>query len=145
LHASRKWFNTAVLAVLVLSGVASLAGCDAGAGSDGASRARVASGAPPAATPSPSPAAAKTEGIPRAAFEVLVEIQERDGQPPPGYRGGGAFHNRGRRLPPGRYREYDIHPWARGRNRGPERIVVERRSGKAYYTADHYDSFISMN
>lgn len=53
--------------------------------------------------------------------------------------------NRERRLPSGRYREYDIYPLVPGRNRGAERIVVDQRSGKAYYTSDHYRTFIPMN
>ena len=58
--------------------------------------------------------------------------------------GGRAFHNREHRLPPGRYREYDVHPRRRGRDRGPERIVVEVGSGRAWYTPDHYRTFVPM-
>jgi ribonuclease T1 len=32
-----------------------------------------------------------------------------------------------------------------GHNRGAERIVIERRTGKAYYTGDHYKTFVPMN
>ena len=53
--------------------------------------------------------------------------------------------NRERQLPSGRYREYDIHPLVPGGNRGAERIVVDQRSGKAYYTGDHYRTFVPMN
>ena len=38
-------------------------------------------------------------------------------------------------CPPGRYREYDLHPRVPGQNRGPERLVVEQTTGRAYYTA----------
>ena len=83
--------------------------------------------------------------IPPVAWETLKVIETRHGDPPPGYVGGRTFQNRERVLPRGRYREYDVHPKVPGKNRGAERIVVEQRSGKAYYTADHYRSFIPMN
>ena len=83
--------------------------------------------------------------IPSAARETLKAIEERHGKPLPGYVGGRTFQNRERVLPRGRYREYDVHPKVAGKNRGAERIVIDQRSGKAYYTADHYRSFIPMN
>ena len=59
--------------------------------------------------------------------------------------GGRTFSNRERRLPRGSYREYDVNPKKSGRNRGTERIVIEQRTGKAYYTRDHYETFTAMN
>jgi ribonuclease T1 len=103
--------------------------------------------APPAAAPAPRP----STGDPREpaglhhARDVLAAIVARDGAPLPGYVGGREFHNRERRLPPGRYREYDVHPRAPGRDRGPERLVVERATGRAYYTRDHYRTFVPLN
>jgi hypothetical protein len=44
------------------------------------------------------------------AKEILEAIQKRHGDPLPGYVGGRTFQNRERRLPPGRYREYDVNP-----------------------------------
>ncbi|HKN86680.1 MAG TPA: ribonuclease domain-containing protein [Nitrospiraceae bacterium] len=79
------------------------------------------------------------------AQEILKAVQTRHGDPLPGYVGGRTFQNRERRLPPGRYREYDVNPKLPGRNRGPERIVIEQRTGKAYYTGDHYVTFIPLN
>jgi ribonuclease T1 len=79
------------------------------------------------------------------AKEILETIQKRHGDPLPGYVGGRTFQNRERRLPPGRYREYDVNPKIPGQNRGPERLVIEQRTGKAYYTGDHYVTFIPMN
>jgi ribonuclease T1 len=32
-----------------------------------------------------------------------------------------------------------------GRTRDAERIVIEQRSGKAYYSGDHYRTFIPLN
>jgi len=83
--------------------------------------------------------------IPEKARTVLADIQKRNGEPPPGYVGGRTFSNRERRLPRGSYREYDVNPKKSGRNRGTERIVIEQRTGKAYYTRDHYETFTPMN
>lgn len=82
---------------------------------------------------------------PEKAREVLEAVEKRHGKPLPGYVGGRTFQNRERKLPAGHYREYDVSPKIPGRNRGPERIVIEQRTGKAYYTGDHYDSFIPLN
>ena len=83
--------------------------------------------------------------IPAKAHAILEAIQDRGGDPLPGYVGGRAFQNRERRLPRGQYREYDVEPTRPGKNRGAERIVIERKTGKAYYTGDHYRTFIPMN
>ena len=91
-----------------------------------------------------TPPSVETKPPPKAVA-VLAEIQKRNGAPPPGYVGGRTFRNRERRLPPGDYREYDVNPRIRGQDRGAERLVIERRTGKAYYTDDHYRTFIPMN
>ncbi len=83
--------------------------------------------------------------VPEKAREVLAKIQNRNGEPPPGYVGGRVFGNRERRLPRGNYREYDVNPKKPGKNRGTERIVIEQRTGKAYYSRDHYETFTPMN
>src|SRR5215471_6514695 len=83
--------------------------------------------------------------VPEKAREVLAEIQKRNGEPLPGYVGGRVFGNRERRLPRGDYREYDVNPKRPGKNRGTERIVIEQRTGKAYYSRDHYETFTPMN
>ncbi len=83
--------------------------------------------------------------VPEAAQQTLKALEARHGNPLPGYVGGRTFRNREHALPRGRYREYDVHPKVPGKNRGPERIVIEQRTGKAFYTADHYRSFIPMN
>jgi ribonuclease T1 len=79
------------------------------------------------------------------ARDVLAAIEARDGQPLPGYVGGRTFQNRERRLPAGRYREYDLHPRVPGQDRGAERLIVERATGRAYYTGDHYRTFVPLN
>jgi len=101
---------------------------------------------PTAATPAPATAREVTTGD--AALErarsVLQAIEARRGEPLPGYVGGRTFQNRERRLPAGAYREYDVHPKVAGRDRGPERLVVEQQTGKAYFTADHYRTFVPL-
>ncbi|MDH4084801.1 MAG: hypothetical protein OEV99_11560 [Nitrospira sp.] len=82
---------------------------------------------------------------PQKAYDLLQRLEERGGSPLPGYVGGREFQNRERRLSRGRYREYDVNPRIRGRNRGAERIVIEQRTGKAYYTGDHYRTFVPLN
>ena len=83
--------------------------------------------------------------VPQKARDMLAQIEKRHGEPPRGYIGGRTFQNRERRLPAGSYREYDVNPKVRGRDRGTERIIIERRSGRAYYTFDHYETFFPMN
>ncbi len=82
---------------------------------------------------------------PRKAYHLLKQLEERGGVPLPGYVGGRNFQNRERRLPRGYYREYDVNPKIRGRRRDAERIVIEQRTGKAYYTGDHYRTFVPLN
>jgi ribonuclease T1 len=93
----------------------------------------------------PAAEVARDAEVPEKAREVLAEIQKRKGEPLPGYVGGRTFGNRERRLPRGSYREYDVNPKKQGKNRGTERLVIEQRTGKAYYTRDHYETFLPMN
>jgi guanyl-specific ribonuclease Sa len=79
------------------------------------------------------------------AQDLLEAIQQHEGNALPGYIGGGTFQNRERRLPRGHYREYDVNPKIRGRSRDAERIVIEQDTGKAYYTGDHYRTFMPLN
>jgi ribonuclease T1 len=131
-------------ALLVLAGVAALAL------RDGRLPARTGPEAPPAwSGPSTAGPEATAARDPAAALEraraLVVEIERRGGEPPPGYVGGRVFRNRERRLPPGRYREYDLHPRVPARGRGPERVIIEQRTGNAYYTGDHYRTFIPLD
>jgi len=87
-----------------------------------------------------------TEGVaPQKAYDLLAQLKQREGKPLPGYIGGRIFQNRERRLPPGRYREYDVDRKIPGRSRGAERLIIEQETGKAYYTGDHYRSFVALN
>ena len=92
-----------------------------------------------------APVVPEVSAVPLKAREMLALIQKRHGEPPRGYIGGRTFRNRERHLPAGSYREYDVNPKVRGQDRGAERIVIERRSGRAYYTPDHYETFVPMN
>lgn len=85
------------------------------------------------------------EDVPGKVRDLLATLESRHGEPLPGYVGGRDFHNRERRLPKGRYREYDVNPKLPGRQRDAERIVIEQRTGKAYYTGDHYRTFVPLN
>lgn len=91
------------------------------------------------------PTVAPTIPAPQKAYDLLKRLEERQGTPLPGYVGGRDFQNRERRLPWGRYREYDVNPKLRGRGRDAERLVIEQRTGKAYYTEDHYRTFVPLN
>jgi len=87
-----------------------------------------------------------TEGAaPQKAYDLLAQLKQREGKPLPGYIGGRIFQNRERRLPRGRYREYDVDRKIPGRSRGAERLIIEQETGKAYYTGDHYRSFVALN
>jgi|GEM_PF-798202 len=86
-----------------------------------------------------------TQVVPDAARQVFDYVTEH-GRAPTGYVGGRLWQNRERRLPMGgEYREYDIHPKVRGVNRGAERIIIDRGTGKGWYTPDHYRSFIRID
>jgi ribonuclease T1 len=87
-------------------------------------------------------------GVPQKALEVLIYIRKNN-KAPDGYVGGRTFQNRERLLPQKDengdrivYNEWDIYPKIKGRNRGAERLVTSDFS--AYYTGDHYRSFIKI-
>jgi guanyl-specific ribonuclease Sa len=70
------------------------------------------------------------------------------GAPLPGYKGGRTFLNDGSqgaaRLPEGPiYREWDLSPNVKGIPRDARRLVTGN-DGSAYYTTDHYRSFIQF-
>jgi len=94
------------------------------------------------------------EVVPSYVRRVLNYIKNSKGSAPPGNKGGQTFMNDGRgggqTLPetdanggPITYREYDVHPYQPGVNRGPERIV-RGSDGSAYYTKDHYMTFVKI-
>jgi len=83
------------------------------------------------------------------AWNVLERVNAK-GSPLPGYKGGSVFENAEGRLPgvdgagnPISYREWDVNPYTKGVDRGPERVVTGS-DGSAYFTGDHYDSFLQF-
>lgn len=87
--------------------------------------------------------------IPSYAMETLEYILEHN-EAPQGYVGGRTFQNREQRLPKTneqgqriKYREWDVHPKIEGQNRGTERLVTSE-NGDAYFTSDHYNTFIKI-
>ena len=83
-----------------------------------------------------------TANVPAKALQVLQYVRA-NGQAPEGYVGGRVFENREGRLPAdGDYREFDVDPHNGQRN--AERIIVEWNTKKAWYTGDHYQTFIPM-
>lgn len=83
------------------------------------------------------------------AWNVLDRVTSK-GAPLPGYKGGSVFKNAKGRLPgtdgagnPLTYREWDVNPYVKGVDRGAERLVTGS-DGSAYYTGDHYGSFLQF-
>lgn len=82
---------------------------------------------------------------PPKAWQTLQFVRTHNWSPPPNYKGDRVFQNREGKLPAGGdYREFDIDSCIRGQKRGPERIVVDTKNGRAWYTPDHYNTFIEM-
>lgn len=78
---------------------------------------------------------------PERVWNVLDRVDDK-GAALQGYSGGSVFQNRDGLLPGGvSYREWDVNPNVPGVNRGPERLVTGS-DGAAYFTTDHYESFI---
>jgi ribonuclease T1 len=91
-----------------------------------------------------------TSKVPDYVVEVLTYIR-KNGEAPDGFVGGKEFQNREKRLPAKssegkkvRYSEWDVHPKKQGQNRGPERLVTGS-DHSAYYTKDHYKTFIKVD
>ena len=104
--------------------------------------------APPLQPPAQTQAAPQ-DPIPAHARETLTYLR-RHGFAPPGFVGGRVFGNYEGMLPryDGRrkrieYREWDVRLRAEGKNRGAERLVTGS-DGRAWYTADHYRTFVEV-
>ena len=104
--------------------------------------------APPAA-PQAQVEVAPKDPVPAHARTTLAYIQQHR-YAPPGYLGGRVFGNYEGLLPRYNdrrkrieYREWDVHPRAEGRTRGAERLVTGS-DGRAWYTPDHYRTFIEV-
>lgn len=90
-----------------------------------------------------------TRAVPPKVYDVLAYVRT-NGRAMPGYVGGRRFGNYENHLPrsdtdgrPIRYQEWDVNPKVKGRNRGAERLVTGS-DGRAWYTRDHYNSFIEV-
>ena len=86
--------------------------------------------------------------VPQEAYDTLNYV-DQNGRPPQGYKGGRVFQNDGRdggQVLPNKgtpYHEYDIHPKVPGKPRNAQRIVIGS-DGSAWYTADHYKTFVNI-
>ena len=80
--------------------------------------------------------------VPEAAFKARDWAQGHNWSPIPGQRGNKKYENStGLLLQGGDYVEYDIDG---NKPRGSERVVVDKKTGKSWYTNDHYNSFVPM-
>ncbi len=105
---------------------------------------RTTSGESPSSWNQASGSPTQADAIPAKALRVL-EIIRSTGQAPEGYVGGRVFQNREGRLPAdGDYREFDIDPRPEHGGRNAERIIVEWNTKKAWYTGDHYQTFLPL-
>lgn len=91
----------------------------------------------------------KNAEIPPYVMEVLDYVLKNQ-KAPSRYVGGRIFENREQRLnlydSKGdriQYREWDVHPKTKGENRGAERLITGS-DHTAYYTFDHYQTFIKI-
>jgi ribonuclease T1 len=96
-----------------------------------------------------APNAATDSRIPAKVYRVLEYVRQNNA-PMNGYVGGRNFGNFEKRLPAkddnGRrmkYQEWDVNPQKRGKNRGVERLITSAE-GQAWYTGDHYATFIEI-
>lgn len=87
--------------------------------------------------------------IPQKAIVVLNYIREHH-KAPDGFVGGRTFGNYEKHLPmldkndkKISYQEWDINPKVEGKNRGAQRLVTGS-DGRAWYTADHYETFTEI-
>lgn len=87
--------------------------------------------------------------VPHYASSTLHYIKAFD-KAPINQIGGRKFQNREKKLPklsnsgtPIHYREWDVHPYKKGKSRGPERLITGSDQS-AYFTNDHYQSFIKI-
>ena len=100
--------------------------------------------APTALSAPSAPSISSTESgqVPDKAVKVLQYVRQ-NGRAPDGYVGGRTFENREGRLPAnGDYREFDVDPHNGQRN--ADRLIIEWNTKKAWYTGDHYQTFIPV-
>ena len=95
-------------------------------------------------------AGTKTTVIPKKVYTVLAYVRANN-RAMDGYVGGRRFGNFENHLPrsdtdgkPIQYQEWDVNPKVQGKNRGVERLVTGS-DGRAWYTNDHYNTFVEVN
>jgi len=104
--------------------------------------------------PQAPPALVQVQAVPQdpipAHARVTLAYVRQHGFAQPGYVGGRVFGNYEGQLPrynPRRrrieYREWDVRPRAERRNRGAERLITGS-DGRAWYTPDHYRTFLEV-
>ncbi|MGO4201463.1 ribonuclease domain-containing protein [Rhodococcus sp. TAF43] len=105
----------------------------------------------PTATTSPAKKAANS-AVPEYVWTTLAAIDAGSWPPAdaPGTQGGRVFGNHEGRLPGKsdsgqkvRYQEWDVNRKQSGRGRDAERIITGD-DGSAWYTSDHYETFVRM-
>lgn len=91
----------------------------------------------------------KDATIPQKVYQTLDYIRKNN-RAPEGYVGGRHFGNYENHLPKKTasgntidYKEYDVNPKVEGKNRGTQRLVIGD-DGRAWYTNNHYKSFIEI-
>lgn len=94
---------------------------------------------------------APNQGQAPAYVQEVLQYVRRNGAAPEQYVGGREFQNKEKRLPLKdasnqriRYSEWDVHPKVKGQNRGPERLITGS-DHSAYYTRDHYKTFLKID
>ena len=96
-----------------------------------------------------------SSGPPTEKVQKVLDHVRSKGSPPAGYKGGRPFENTGAKdsqiLPRTNsageaitYREWDVNPKVKGVDRGEERLVTGS-DGSAYFTKDHYETFMRIS
>ena len=81
--------------------------------------------------------------VPNKALNTLKHVKTK-GVAPSGFKGGRIFKNYEGKLPGGvTYKEWDVNVFQKGISRGAERLVTGS-DGSAFYTFDHYKTFIQI-
>jgi ribonuclease T1 len=149
----KKILFSAFLGLVLLLGGLNLPGCRSSSDDESLAAKEFLSSAPAAQTPPPPVGKAESvvgeSAIPAKVYEVLAYIRKYD-RAPQGHVGGRKFGNYEKHLPQttddGRriqYWEWDVNPKKEGKNRGAERLVTGS-AGRAWYTRDHYNSFVEV-
>jgi guanyl-specific ribonuclease Sa len=148
-----------VAALLLALGVAAYTGGGSGdaglgtVGDRGTTTSSATSSDPAVDESSDPPGMVRSAAVPAHVLDTLALIDAGDwpdAADAPGTQGGDRFGNRERLLPEVAadgsrpdYREWDVNPKQQGSGRDAERIVTGS-DGSAWYTGDHYSSFVRI-